>query len=102
MIKVKSLVSGIGNSKEITKYYDSWSDDYDKTLNYWKYTAPSKSINILIRKLNKQPKNILDLACGTGLFGTELKNNFGKANIYGSDISSKSLILAKKKIFIKN
>ena len=101
MTKLKSLVSGIGNSQEIIKYYDSWSKDYDKTLNYWKYTAPSKSINILIRKLKKQPKNILDLACGTGLFGAELKKNFGKANIYGSDISSKSLILAKKKDIYK-
>ena len=44
MTKLKSLVSGIGNSQEITKYYDNWSKDYDKTLNYWKYTAPSKSI----------------------------------------------------------
>ena len=102
MNRKKSLVDGIGNVNITKKYYDNWSSDYDKTLNNWNYKAPVKSANILKRKLKKAPKNILDLACGTGLFGTELKKIFSNSNIYGSDISSKSLILAKKKDIYKN
>ena len=90
MIK-KSLVSGIGNLNTTKRYYDNWSSDYDKTLNSWKYKVPYKSANILKRNLKKTPKNILDLACGTGLFGEELEKFFYNSNIFGSDISSKVL-----------
>ncbi len=54
------------------------------------------------KHIKKKPKNILDLACGTGLFGTELKKIYPKSHIYGSDISKKSLkISSGKKIYKK-
>ncbi len=102
MINNKSLVDGLGNVNTTKKYYDNWSFDYDKTLKHWNYQAPLKSANILKKNLKKIPRNILDLACGTGLFGKELKKIFLNSNIYGSDISSKSLILARKKNIYKN
>ncbi len=102
MINNKSLVDGLGNINTTKKYYDNWSFDYDKTLKYWNYKAPIKSANILKKNLKKTPRNILDLACGTGLFGKELKKIFLNSDIYGSDISSKSLILAKNKNIYKN
>ena len=61
-----------------------------------------KSIKLLKRKLNYKPKKILDLACGTGLFGNELKKIYIKSQIYGLDISQKSLIKAKEKKIYKN
>ncbi len=97
MINLMSLLKGIGNIKETKKYYDNWSNNYDLTLNKWKYTVPKKSINLLKKKIKHKPKKILDLACGTGLFGHELKKTFQNSRIYGSDISKKSLIIAKKK-----
>ena len=102
MSNFKSLVSGVGNLTKTTKYYDDWSDNYDKTLKLWNYQAPKKSIKFLKETINIKPKNILDLACGTGLFGIELKTIYPKSNIYGSDISKKSLkISSGKKIYIK-
>ena len=102
MSNFKSLVSGVGNLAKTTKYYDDWSENYDETLKLWNYQAPKKSIKFLKETLNIKPKNILDLACGTGLFGIELKKIYPKSNIYGSDISKKSLkILSDKKIYIK-
>jgi len=102
MNNFKSLVSGVGNLTKTTKYYDDWSENYDETLKLWNYQAPKKSIKILKETINKEPKNILDLACGTGLFGAELKKIYPKSCIYGSDISKKSLkITLKKKIYIK-
>ena len=102
MSNFKSLVSGVGNTTKTTKYYDDWSENYDKTLKLWNYQAPKKSIKFLKETINIKPKNILDLACGTGLFGIELKTIYPKSNIYGSDISKKSLkISSDKKIYIK-
>ena len=34
---MKSLRKGIGNKKDIEKYYDNWSSSYDKTLYQWEY-----------------------------------------------------------------
>ena len=102
MSNFKSLVSGVGNLTKTTKYYDNWSENYDETLKLWNYQAPKKSIKFLKETINIKPKNILDLACGTGLFGTELKKIYPKSNIYGSDISIKSLkISLEKKIYTK-
>ena len=102
MSNFKSLVSGVGNLTKTTKYYDDWSENYDKTLKLWNYQAPKKSIKFLKETINTKPKNILDLACGTGLFGTELKKIYPKSHIYGSDISRKSLkITLGKKIYTK-
>ena len=102
MTNFKSLVSGVGNLSKTTKYYDDWSENYDETLKLWNYQAPKKSIKFLKETLTIKPKNILDLACGTGLFGIELKKIYPKSNIYGSDISKKSLkISSGKKIYIK-
>ena len=102
MSNFKSLVSGVGNLTKTTKYYDDWSENYDETLKLWNYQAPEKSIKFLKETINTKPKNILDLACGTGLFGTELKKIYPKSFIYGSDISKKSLkITLGKKIYTK-
>ena len=102
MSNFKSLVSGVGNLTKTTKYYDEWSENYDATLKLWNYQAPKKSIKFLKEIINVKPKNILDLACGTGLFGTELKKIYPKSHIYGSDISKKSLkISSDKKIYTK-
>ena len=100
MIKYNALINGIGTSVKTKKYYDEWSKDYDKVLNQWNYHAPKSSSKILKKFLNKNPNEILDLACGTGLFGKELKKIYPKSSIDGTDISTKSLSHAKlKKIY---
>ena len=102
MNNFKSLVSGVGNINKTRKYYDDWSENYDATLKLWNYQAPKKSIKFLQETINIKPQKILDLACGTGLFGTELKKIYPKSQIYGSDISNKSLkITSGKKIYKK-
>ena len=97
MIKSKTLLSGIGDNKAIKKYYDNWSNDYDKTLNLWNYKAPINTANVLKENTKLIPKKILDLACGTGLFAQEIIKIYPKSIIDGCDISKKILIQAKKK-----
>ena len=96
MTKTKSLLDGIGNKNVIEKYYDDWAINYDQTLKKWNYKAPKKAVKILgivKRKFN----NILDLACGTGMFAEEIKKKYKKIIIDGCDISAQSLKIAKQK-----
>ncbi len=101
MINSNSLVKGIGNASIIKRYYDDWSSKYDYTLSKWNYKAPKKSIDLLV-KLKIIPKNILDLACGTGLFGEKLIELNKNCKIYGSDISLRSLKIAEEKKIYKS
>ena len=101
MIKVKSLVDGIGNQIITEKYYDEWALNYDHTLKNWKYKAPLQAANKLIKIKDKISFN-LDLACGTGMFAKELKKKYPNIVIDGCDISSKSLKIAKLKNLYRN
>ena len=72
MPKTKSLLDGIGNENVTEKYYDNWAINYDQTLKKWNYKAPNKAVKIL-GKVKVKFDNILDLACGTGMFAEEIK-----------------------------
>ena len=99
---IKSLLNGIGGYSDTNQFYDNWSTSYEKTLSKWNYQAPLKSSLILKSHLNIVPKTILDLACGTGLFGIEVLKLFPNSKIDGMDISKKILIQAKKKNLYNN
>jgi len=99
---VGKLLKGIGNSKEIKKFYDDWSNTYDLTLKEWGYIAPSHSTRILKKKLTKKPKYLLDLACGTGLFVEKFKKIFPKCICDGSDISKEILEISHSKGIYRN
>ena len=96
------LLKGIGNSKEIKKFYDDWSNTYDLTLKEWGYIAPSHSTRILKKKLTKKPKYLLDLACGTGLFVEKFKKIFPKCICDGTDISKEILEISNSKGLYRN
>ncbi len=91
------LLKGIGNSREIKKFYDNWSNTYDLTLKEWGYIAPSHSTRILKKILTKKPKYLLDLACGTGLFVEKFKKIFPKCICDGTDISKEILEISNSK-----
>ena len=96
-VSVGKLLKGIGNSKEIKKFYDNWSNTYDLTLKEWGYIAPSHSTRILKKILTKKPKYLLDLACGTGLFVEKFKKIFPKCICDGTDISKEILEISNSK-----
>ena len=76
----KSLVNGIGDTKEVEKFYDDWSEKYDQSLLRWNYRAPKQSTKILSKFIKSKPKYLLDLACGTGLFLEEFRKIFPLLN----------------------
>ena len=60
------------------------------------YKTPKLLRNILIKSNdNQELGSVLDLGCGTGLFGTEIKNHCSK--LEGIDLSKKMLSIAKQK-----
>ena len=96
------LLKGIGNSKEIKKFYDNWSDEYDKTLYDWNYKAPQQAALILKKYSIKKPRFLLDLACGTGLFAQEIRKIYPTITCDGSDISKKIINISLQKGLYRN
>ena len=91
-----SLRKGIGNRKDVERYYDKWSNTYDRTLHKWNYKAPLQSVNIFKKYVKTKPKYLLDLACGTGLFVEKFLQIYPNCICDGSDISRKILNVSKR------
>jgi len=51
----------------------------------------------IVRAITNNPKEILDLATGTGGVAIEIKRRFPNANIVGIDLSNRMLEIAKRK-----
>jgi len=96
------LLKGIGSSKEIKNFYDSWSNEYDKTLGEWNYKAPKQAALILKKNLIRKPRFLLDLACGTGLFAQEIRKIYPTITCDGTDISKKIINISLQKGLYRN
>ena len=83
--------------------FDDYTDNYEELLNKQlsffnsasDYFASYK-IELLRRNLSFKPQKILDFGCGIGLSLSHLLKAFPNADIYGSDISKKSLSIVRK------
>lgn len=87
------LKSGTTDAAAVSGYYDDWASTYDDTLKAWDYKAPSDAAGRLVPHL-KAGDAVLDVGCGTGLFGQALASH-GVFRMVGLDISAESLRLAK-------
>jgi len=84
------------DSAEVMQQYDEMAPTYDATLlNDWGYRAPAVAADLLARQVDLQ-STILDVGCGTGLTGVELRRA-GFTALHGVDISKPSLEAAAKK-----
>ena len=100
----KHMLSALtGNTNEIAprEYVENLFDGYSKKfetslVGKLEYNIPKLIRDILIKPNNTETLgSVLDLGCGTGLLGSEIKNHCTK--IEGIDLSNKMLALAKKK-----
>ena len=74
--------------------FDNYSNNFEKSLvNNLKYSAPKLIAKTLLEIKNLG--NVIDMGCGTGLIGKEIKQYCN--NLIGVDISQKMLDLANKK-----
>lgn len=91
-----SLNGKIADKAQALQYaerlYDAFADSYDETMQ----KIEANVLRSIFENLpEKSYKNILDLACGTGSFSTNLLNDFNM--LIGVDISDKMLEKAKEK-----
>ncbi|MDZ7644912.1 MAG: class I SAM-dependent methyltransferase [Woeseiaceae bacterium] len=82
------------DSDEVARYYDDWADDYDATLDEWRYEAPRQVASRLRAALSPDAV-MLDAGCGTGLSGRAL-STAGFRTIDGMDVSQRSLEIAAR------
>ena len=92
-----AAVSGKNVCIDAEKHYDSWAKKYEKELlEDYGYCAHRIGSEAFANYEKRKSCNIIDIGCGTGLVGEELKSS-GFLNIWGLDVSSKMIAIAKKK-----
>ncbi len=89
-----SFKDGSTDSAAVAAYYDDWAKTYDATIKNWGYQAPDAASATLCELL-KSGDDVLDVGCGTGMFGKALSQRLD-CQIEGIDISAASLEIAKK------
>jgi len=83
----------------ITKLFDDFSSSFETSLEKLEYHAPSLLTKAVLNMNIDRYSLLIDLGCGTGLFGAMLSND-AKINIdysVGVDLSKKMLKLASEK-----
>ena len=86
----------IKSKEEAKDVYQDWATTYEDTmLGKLNYTSHATVAEILSKHLENRDGSIVDLGCGTGLVGGELKKH-GFANVDGVDFSEQMLAEAGK------
>ena len=88
------------NEKDIKKAYKQWSSFYEYHIIDMGWDAPKLISDLLLKYLNGS--TILDIGCGTGLVGKELKIANYVGTIDGLDLSLDMINEAKKKNIYNN
>jgi predicted TPR repeat methyltransferase len=78
---------------EVSGRYDEWAASYDADLVSWSYQAPAVVAGTVLTRL-PDAGSVLDVGCGTGLVGRELRARGFTGRIVGLDLSQASLDLA--------
>ena len=82
--------------------FDNYTNDYNKMLHQGtKFFSPNEAyfaqykIKIVRERMSREPRRVLEFGCGIGVNIPYLQKAFGSAEIIGSDISPKSLEVAR-------
>jgi len=101
------------DSVDATKaYYDRMAENYRENVQKWGYNMPEQSVEMFLKNCNmriedgKSHLRVLDLACGDGLVGIELKKKLDSwveqlgiefnLELFGADLSTGMLDLCKQ------
>ena len=79
---------------ETRRRYDDWAETYDQELAANAYAMPARSLAAFQPLVADVGAEILDVGCGTGLFGRQL-NDAGYSTIDGCDYSAGMLEQAR-------
>ncbi len=84
------------DSREAAELYDSWAEDYERSILSWGYATPAVAAWFLGRYVKPEDGAVLDAGAGTGMMG-EILTPLGYDDLVGIDISENMLELARKK-----
>ncbi|MCA1728643.1 MAG: class I SAM-dependent methyltransferase, partial [Actinobacteria bacterium] len=87
---------GARDGQEAGDLYDSWSEDYERSVASWGYTTPAVAAGLLGRYVEPKDAAVLDAGAGTGITG-EILVLLGYGDLIGIDVSGNMLELARKK-----
>ena len=79
--------------QQATEEFVRWSESYDRCVLQWLLFAPShRSIIRRIRtRFGDRPLKILDVGCGTGIFGERIIRALPQAKVWGVDLVAEML-----------
>jgi predicted TPR repeat methyltransferase len=80
---------------EVSARYDEWATSYDADLASWSYQAPAVVAGAVLSRL-PATGTVLDVGCGTGLVGRELRARGFGGRVIGLDLSAASLEVAQE------
>lgn len=101
MEKVTPYNNSESKKEQVTKMFDNIAKSYDFLNHSLSLGMDNLWRNIAIKKLNNNPKKILDIATGTGDFAISAAK-YTQAQITGIDISQGMLDIGSEKIAAKN
>ena len=78
---------------EVRALYDAWADRYEEEVDAWDYRTPT-DVAELLRRAQSDAVHVLDVGCGTGRSGRELRAA-GFASVVGCDLSPNVLAHAE-------
>ena len=84
------------SGQESGELYDSWAEDYERSVASWGYTTPAVAAGLFGRYVRPEDGTILDAGAGTGITG-EILALLGYGDIVGIDVAPKMLELARSK-----
>jgi predicted TPR repeat methyltransferase len=85
-----------GEPGEVSGRYDEWARTYDADLAAWSYQAPARVATTVLTRL-PDAESVLDVGCGTGLVGRELRARGYAGRLVGLDLSQASLDVARER-----
>lgn len=88
------------NQGYLVDTFDVFALDFESVLKKLEYKVPAyvgEYLNDFYGRKNRQKIKVLDVGCGTGLCGTEIKKTFPSSFVYGIDLSEKMLDEARRK-----
>lgn len=77
-LTLDTLRQGTTDPRAVETHYDGWADSYDATLAQWRYRTPEEVAALMVAHLPPASPapggvlRVLDVGCGTGLFGQAL------------------------------
>jgi len=92
-LTLSTMRKGTTDPRAVESHFDDWADSYDATLARWRYRTPDEIAALVAPSLRRDGARVLDVGCGTGLFGQALARQLEPAPVAldGLDISAASL-----------